>query len=58
MAIFDKEFWENKGYILRDCSLSKEWVNDDEYDMHINVDVQKINCIDKVVCDLIIRQNI
>lgn len=26
MTILDKEFWKDMGYILRDCSLSKEWV--------------------------------
>ena len=55
MTIFDKEFWENKGYILRGCSFSKEWVNDEEYNLNINVDVQKIASIDKIVCDLIIK---
>lgn len=55
MTIFDKEFWENKGYILRGCSSTKEWVNDGEYDLHINLDVQKINCIDKIVCETIIK---
>jgi hypothetical protein len=54
MTVFDKEFWENKGYILRDCSLSKEWVNDEEYNLHINVDVQKVTTIDKIICELII----
>ena len=56
MAVFDKEFWENKGYILRGCSSAKEWVNNEEYDLHINIDVQKIASIDKIVCDLIIKQ--
>lgn len=55
MTIFDKEFWENRGYILKGCSSTKEWVNNEEYDLHINIDIQKINYIDKVVCDLIIR---
>lgn len=56
MTILDKEFWKNMGYILRDCSLSKEWVNDEEYNLHINVVVQKITHIDKIVCDLIINK--
>ena len=55
MTVFDKEFWEDMGYILRGCSLSKEWVNDEEYDLYINVNVQKITSIDKIVCDLIIK---
>lgn len=55
MIVLDKEFWEDKGYILRGCSFTKEWVNDEEYDLHINVDVQKVTSIDKIVCDLIIR---
>lgn len=55
MTVFDKEFWKDMGYILRDCSLSKEWVNDEEYDLYINVNVQKITSIDKIVCDLIIK---
>ena len=54
-TVFDKEFWENKGYILKDCSLSKEWINNEEYNLHINIDVQKITPIDKIVFDLIIR---
>ena len=55
MTVFDKEFWENEGYILRGCSTAKEWANDEEYDLYINVDVQKIASIDKIVCDLIIK---
>lgn len=55
MTIFDKEFWKDIGYILRDCSLSKEWINNEEYNVHINIDVQKITPIDKIVFDLIIR---
>ncbi len=55
MTIFDEEFWKDNGYILRGYSLSKEHVNDEEYNLHINVDVQKITTIDSVVCELIIN---
>lgn len=45
---------DTEKYILRGYSSSKKWINDDEYILCINLDVQKVTTIDKVICELII----
>ncbi len=46
---------DTEKYILRGYSSSKKWINDEEYILYINIDVQKVTTIDKIICELIIN---